>query len=178
MDFTNSQINPYQIPQSKDVILQPIEPTYLKVLQLTWLITFGIILIATVALFCFIDDWHNYWAMGIAALAYCIMVTLTVIIGTGSFKRKSYAVREHDILYKNGWIFQDFHVVPFNRIQHVVVNSGPIDRKFKLASLTLYTAAAETGDISIPGLQQEAAEQLKSFILQHINPAQTHEGLE
>jgi membrane protein YdbS with pleckstrin-like domain len=178
MDFSNLQIDIAAIPQVESVQLQPIESDYLKALRLTWTILYGIIVAALTVLFFLIDDWQNSWAIAAASIAVVVAVLLTVTIGTGSFKRKSFAVRQHDIIYKNGWLFQDVHVVPFNRIQHVVVNSGPIDRKYGLASLTLYTAAAEVNDIAIPGLKTETAEQLKSFILEQIKPTQQHEGLE
>jgi membrane protein YdbS with pleckstrin-like domain len=94
----------------------------------------------------------------------------TFIIGTGSFKRKGYAVREKDILFRTGWIIQKLHIVPFNRVQHCVVQSGPIGRKFGLASLSIYTAAANISDISIRGLKTEDAETLKGYILEQIQP--------
>jgi len=178
MNFTNLQVDVAQIPQTEILELQPIEPTYLKALRLMWAIIFSILLVAGVTLFVLVDDWQNTIAMLIAAVLFILTITLTAVIGTGSFRRKSFAVRTHDIVYKNGWIFQDTHIVPFSRIQHVVVNSGPIDRKYGLASLTLYTAAAEVNDITIPGLTLEKAEQLKSFIINQVKPSKSHEGLE
>lgn len=84
-----------------------------------------------------------------------------------SFHCLGYAIRQKDVIYKSGWIFQETSVCPFNRIQHCSVSSGPIDRKFGLATLRVYTAATE-GDISIPGLLEAEAFSIKEFITQKI----------
>lgn len=72
------------------------------------------------------------------------------ILQEKSFRSLAYCIREHDILYRRGWIIQKIMACPFNRIQHCTVDSGPIDRKYCLSSLTLYTAGAEGANITIP----------------------------
>jgi uncharacterized protein len=62
---------------------------------------------------------------------------------------------------------------PFNRIQHCAVDSGPIERSYKLATLTLYTAASEAGDVEISGLPEEFALNIREFIMKKIA---AHEG--
>ena len=42
--------------------------------------------------------------------------------------------------------------VPFNRVQHAAVNTGPLDRYFGLARLEVYTAGGQTADLSLEGL--------------------------
>jgi len=53
-------------------------------------------------------------------------------------------------------------------VQHCELVSGPIGRKYGLASIKLNTAASNNIDISIKGLKQETAEQLKAFIMEKI----------
>ncbi|MBT6208842.1 MAG: PH domain-containing protein, partial [Woeseia sp.] len=53
-------------------------------------------------------------------------------------------------------------------IQHVEKSSTPLDRKFNLASLQLYTAGGSGGDLQIHGLPTRAAEKLRVFILDKI----------
>ncbi len=54
--------------------------------------------------------------------------------------------------------------IPFNRIQHTEISRGPIERKYELSTLKIYTAGGSTSDLSIPGLEAEEAEQLKEFV--------------
>jgi uncharacterized protein len=170
MQFQNLQVQWEEIPKASTAELKPVEKTYLKVLYITWALWFIVVLAAGVTLVLLIDDIdQRLWlplVIGSAVLAAIIGFT----IGTGSFKRKAYAVREKDILFRTGWIIQKFHVVPFNRVQHCVVQSGPIGRKLGLASLSIYTAASSISDISIRGLKSEDAETLKAYILEQIQP--------
>ncbi len=165
------------IPQVQSVSLKPIHPDYLKTLRITWIIIFSILLAGSVTLFLLVDELHTTLAITIGALVYIAIASITVITGTKSFRRKKYAVRERDILYSTGWLFQNLHMVPFNRLQHCVVNMGPIDRRFGLASVSLYTAASEGKDITIHGLKLEEAEYLKDLIMQQIQPLQAHANI-
>ncbi len=172
MHFQNLQVDITTLPQLQEVALKPIEPNYLKVLRLTWLISFCILLIGLAALIYFVDDLQTLLWIGVSAGGYVVLAIFTVTIGTGSFHRKGYAIREKDVLYRTGWIVHKFHVVPFNRVQHCMVRSGPIERKYGLAGITVYTAAGDSKDITIRGLRQDEAERLKEFIMQHVQPLQ------
>ena len=85
-----------------------------------------------------------------------------------SVPKKGYAVRDKDILYKSGVFWRTVTAIPFNRIQHVEKSSTPLDRKFNLASLQLFTAGGSGGDLQIHGLPARAAEKLRVFILDKI----------
>ncbi|MFC7308313.1 PH domain-containing protein [Streptomyces monticola] len=71
-----------------------------------------------------------------------------------------YAERADDLLIQRGVLWREETVVPYGRMQLVEVESGPLQRKFGLASLQLHTAAAAT-DATIPGLDPEEAERLR-----------------
>lgn len=177
MSFSNLPINTEGLPEVQTIPFKPIHPDYLKVLRISWLLLFVIVLGILITIFVLSKKLQNPIAISIASGIYLLLLLATVIIGTGSFKRKQYAVREKDILYKTGWIFQNLHMVPFNRLQHCVVNMGPIERKFGLATLSLYTAASEGKDITIQGLPQTEAEQLKELVIQQIQALRTNENI-
>ena len=177
MSFSNLPITDTSLPQVQSVPFKSIHSDYLKVLRITWLITFGILLAGLVVLFVFVVKLQTTLFLSLGISLYLIITTVTIVSGTRSFKRKKYAVRERDILYSTGWLFQHIHMVPFNRMQHCVVNSGPIERKYGLASVSLYTAASEGKDITIHGLPQEEAEQLKDLIMQQIQPLHSNENI-
>nr|WSX50549.1 PH domain-containing protein [Streptomyces sp. NBC_00974] len=71
-----------------------------------------------------------------------------------------YAERADDLLISRGVMWRGETVVPYGRMQLVEVASGPLERRFGLASLQLHTAAAAT-DAKIPGLAPEEAERLR-----------------
>ena len=85
-----------------------------------------------------------------------------------SVPKKGYAVRERDMLYKSGVFWRTVTAIPFNRIQHVEKSSTPLDRRFGIASLQIFTAGGSGGDLKIHGLSTKTAEKLRFFILEKI----------
>ena len=82
--------------------------------------------------------------------------------------RRGYAVRDKDIAYKSGVLWQTETVVPYNRVQHAETGSGPIDRYLSLARLTVFTAGTAGGDLRIDGLGEDVAERLRVFIIDRL----------
>jgi len=85
-----------------------------------------------------------------------------------SVPRKGYAVRDRDIVYKDGVFWRTVTAIPFNRIQHVEKSSTPLDRRFQLATLQLFTAGGSGGDLKIHGLPARTAEKMRVFILEKV----------
>ncbi|MEU8779663.1 PH domain-containing protein [Streptomyces sp. NPDC048606] len=71
-----------------------------------------------------------------------------------------YAERADDLLISRGVLWREQTVVPYGRMQLVEVTSGPLERRFGLASVQLHTAAAAS-DAKIPGLVPAEAERLR-----------------
>ena len=90
---------------------------------------------------------------------------LSIILARVGFKRKGYAIREQDISYKTGLFWRSLKVIPYNRIQHVEVQQGLIERSFELARISVFTAGGGGSDLTIPGLTHDEALRLKSLII-------------
>jgi membrane protein YdbS with pleckstrin-like domain len=103
--------------------------------------------------------WLAYVGGGLAVLILLTFISIPI-----GYRKRSYALRERDLTYKKGWIFSSMITIPFNRIQHTEISRGPIERKYELSTLKIYTAGGATSDLSIPGLEAEEAEQLKEFV--------------
>lgn len=71
-----------------------------------------------------------------------------------------YCEREDDLLVRRGVLVRRLTVVPYGRMQFVDVVSGPLERRFDLAGVTLHTAAAATR-VHVPGLPLEEAARLR-----------------
>lgn len=80
---------------------------------------------------------------------------------------KKYALREHDINYHSGLIFKSLVSQPILRIQHIELKRGPIERKFGLATLQVFSAGGISYTFYIPGLEYDNAVKLREFILDH-----------
>ena len=168
MDFLNEAVLPESLPLAEAVPLIPLTPDYRKVLRLEWAITILFLLTVLVLLTVFVDRLQQPVWISIAGGAWLVLAAAWFFLMEKSFQNKAYAIRDKDVIYRSGWIIQSTHTCPFNRIQHSTVTMGPLERKFGLARLVLYTAGSNDADLSIPGLTQATAQQLKEWITKKI----------
>ncbi|MDT0689771.1 PH domain-containing protein [Salegentibacter sp. F188] len=76
-----------------------------------------------------------------------------------------YAIRERDIIYRKGFLITNTTVISFNRIQHVSISRGVLDKMLGISTLSIFTAGGSGSDISIPGLEPELAQTLKEALV-------------
>jgi membrane protein YdbS with pleckstrin-like domain len=80
-----------------------------------------------------------------------VVVTLwTLAILPRQARAYGYQLREDDLVFRRGILWQRMVAVPYGRMQLVDITHGPLDRGFGIAQLKLVTAAAATG-VTIPG---------------------------
>jgi|SRR6056297_348237 len=81
---------------------------------------------------------------------------------------RGWAVRAHDIAAKEGIFWRSITALPFARIQHAETSSGPLERWRGLARLKLFTAGGTTADLTLIGLETEAADALREHLAEQI----------
>lgn len=165
MNFTNDVIGPDQLPRYETVPTTAIESNYKKVILWNFgilIIVFGIMNTAGF----FIQDFKNLMRVFLPVSILFLGVLLTLQLK--AFERRSWAIREHDILYRHGLLSIVTTIIPFNRIQHVSVYEGVFSRMYGLAALKIYTAGGSSSDISISGLKKEDADRVREWILEKI----------
>ena len=172
--FTNPEIDISQLPRAEEVPLQPLHPTYLKLLRIEWAITVVVMILIIVPVMLFVPKFGKAPLVWLTPVAVTLLLLFYLLMQEKTFPYRAYAVRERDVLYQKGWIIRSLKVCPFNRIQNCAVQSGPLERKFGLASLTLFTAGSTGADLRINGLTQTEADNLRQFILSRIHPHATH----
>ena len=103
------------------------------------------------------------WILIAAGLV--VVVTLwTLAILPRQARAYGYQLRADDLVFRRGILWQRMVAVPYGRMQLVDITHGPLDRGFGIAQLKLVTAAAATG-VTIPGLSQQGAEQLRDTLI-------------
>ena len=172
--FTNPEIDISQLPRAEEVPLQPLHPTYLKLLRIEWAITVVVMILITIPVLMFVPKFGKAPLVWLTPVAVTLLLLFYLFMQEKTFPYRAYAVRERDVVYQKGWIIRSLKVCPFNRIQNCAVQSGPLERKFGLASLTLFTAGSNGADLRINGLTQTEADNLRQFILSRIHPHATH----
>lgn len=167
MTFQNLQLDLDQLPRAEQLEFEPMAERYPREVLAQSAISWGIILVLAftpyfaVAKPASVRVWLLLIPLGLAALAI-----ISTLVAQMAVKAKGMALREHDIAYRSGLIWRKTITLAFDRIQHVEISSGPLQRKFGLASLKFYTAGGMHVDMKIDGLTREHAEQLRHSILQ------------
>lgn len=173
VNFSNDLILLEQIPEVAQANFTPLESAYLKVQRITIGIFFLVMLLGAGAVFFFNPKIQIWWVMLATVGVLLLFLGVAWVLSTWSFQCSGYALRTHDLLYKSGWWWRTLKVVPFNRAQHLSLESGLIERQYGLASLRIYTAGASQADFSLYGVKQEVAEKLKDWISAHIQRQNT-----
>ncbi len=176
--FDNIEIQTDELPAAADVDWQPMDPGLRRQQILVGAILFAGLLVAfTIAWMLTADTLREnnarYPLVAVGGLIPLIGLWL-IIWPFVSVPRMGYAVRDKDVLYRSGVLWRQVTAIPYNRIQHVEKDTGPLDRRFGLANLKVFTAGGAGGDLRIGGLSESAAERLRGHILQRIGAAVEH----
>jgi membrane protein YdbS with pleckstrin-like domain len=100
--------------------------------------------------------WISAILWGVAA----VIVVSRLALVERNYRSWGYVEREEDLYITHGVLFRSLVAVPYGRMQLVEVASGPLERAFGLASVSLKTASIET-NATIPGLTPDEAAQLR-----------------
>jgi len=100
--------------------------------------------------------WISAILWGIAA----VIVIVRLALVERHYRSWGYVEREDDLYITHGVLFRSLVAVPYGRMQLVEVESGPLERSFGLATISLKTASSET-NATIPGLTPDEATRLR-----------------
>ena len=119
-------------------------------------------LVLSIPLACVFLFAHEQWALYVSfalVAGYVIgLVVCLAVLPQIRFVRWRYELTDDYLDIARGIIWRKRFVIPFIRVQNTDTQQGPILRAFKLASVTVSTAA---GKHEIPGLDVMVAEQVR-----------------
>jgi uncharacterized protein len=135
-----------------------LSPNYRSLRRLTTLIFIPIIFVPPAVLVWALTD-IRWISVVILAVGAVLLLIRLVLVGR-TWRSWGYVEREDDLYITHGVLFRTLVAVPYGRMQLVEVASGPLERAFGLATVTLKTASAET-NATIPGLTPDEATRLR-----------------
>jgi membrane protein YdbS with pleckstrin-like domain len=135
-----------------------LSPKYLSMRQLTSLVVPPILFTIPAVIVGLTTG--RWWISGLIWAAAVVIVLLRLGFVGRNWRSWGYVEREDDLYITHGVMFRSLIAVPYGRMQLVEVESGPLERAFDLATVTLKTASPETG-ARIPGLSPEEATRLR-----------------
>lgn len=169
MDSPSRLVSP-PIADDSAELLEPLHPNA----RLNWILSAVIgsgilVLVGCVAEILFTRGARHwpwpFWLPVISLASGAVLVIASIGLAVLRFRRFGYRLREKDLIVQSGLIWRTRRCVPRARIQHVDIDSGPIDRALGLVEVKLYVAGGIGAVAELPGLSPEAAEQLKEALI-------------
>ena len=117
------------------------------------------------------------WFFPLLTLAWAAM-TVALIWHTLAwpqiaYRHTRYRVDPLGIEIESGVIWRSIVHVPVSRVQHTDVSQGPVERRYGLATLTIYTAGTEYARVDLGGLAHPRALAIRD----HLLPKRSDDGV-
>jgi membrane protein YdbS with pleckstrin-like domain len=178
--FSNPAMMLDDLPRHQNLELLQVMPDYKKILFIERTIFWLVLIIAfSIAVFYF-HVTKNQWLIMGGYIILSMLLGVFLFTAVKAFDNMGYALRKHDLVFRKGWLFEKLHIIPLKKIQHCQVKRGPLERRYGLASLKIFTAGGAGADITLSGLTQHDAERLKDWLVitpgESINPNPDEDG--
>lgn len=124
---------------------------------LAWLVP---MVVAAVVVAVVVTEWS--W---IAAAVLVVVIVWGLWLIRRQVSAMSYLELAEDLVIRKGRVFRQVSSIPYGRLQYVDLQSGPLERKYGMATLQIFTASPSTS-ATLPGLLIETAEQMRERLMQ------------
>jgi membrane protein YdbS with pleckstrin-like domain len=138
-----------------------VSPKYI-VVDVVGTLVFTVAAVVVTSLPAFFSGVAWLWLIPAAVLVVMLIVVAFIPRRVRSI---GYELRDDDLLFRRGLLWQRFVSVPYGRMQLVDINRGPVSRILGLSDLRFVTAAASSG-VAIPGLAAQDAEDLRDRLVE------------
>ncbi|MCL7989409.1 PH domain-containing protein [Sphingobacterium sp. lm-10] len=167
--FENDPIDLDMLPQWETVSFYNISKKYRFLIVtntvLIWLLALAILAIVVVTS----DEGSMDKQVWIGTSIFLTLLCgVYLVFNLISFRRRGYAIRQHDVLYRAGVFSQYTVVIPIKHIQHIKVKTSVIGRLLGLVSVELFTAGAGK-DMHIAGLDNQHALALQQHLSERVS---------
>ena len=97
----------------------------------------------------------------------CVLVfaTLSYRWPPRAYQHTSYRVDDQGIEIRRGVYWRVVINVPRSRVQHIDVSQGPIERRYGLGTLVIYTAGTDHAKVELEGLEHGRALRIREHLL-------------
>jgi len=103
--------------------------------------------------------------VGLLFLVVTLSLLATLILPRLAWSHASWRLLPLVLEIRRGVLFRRVISVPRARVQHTDVERGPIERRFGLATLVIYTAGHDDSEIRLEGLEHGVALALRDRLL-------------
>ncbi len=103
--------------------------------------------------------------LGVGAVIILGLLARAWIWPEVAHRYRSYTVSPASIEIRKGVLWRRVASVPRTRVQHTDVSQGPLERRFGLGTLVIYTAGTEHSKVALSGLSHGTASRIRDHLL-------------
>jgi membrane protein YdbS with pleckstrin-like domain len=144
----------------------PLDPRFVSLQrELGWYWTAVMSVLLLIATFVVLGPRRWYWCLLIWAIATPVLGYYSYRWAAIMYRYMSYRVDDEGIEIRSGVIWRAVSNVPRSRVQHTDVAQGPLERKYGLGKLIIYTAGTHHSRVELPGLEHQTALAIRDHLL-------------
>lgn len=148
---------------------QQLDPRAIKLWRTTYLVGFGIFILAMLAVSIsvgFAAPAARIWlALGWMALtALCLWFSFWH--PPRYYRTWRWRIDAKVLEIRSGKLVERTRLIPLNRLQHVDLERGLFERMYGLSSLVIHTAGTHAAATTIPGLEADTAARLRDHLVE------------
>lgn len=153
-----------------------VEANYKNQLRFGNTLFLGVFFIAAIVGAIWIEKMPTWIPLTIAAQLFVLWFILFVFWAPARARVTSYALEPEVVSFRVGALWHRETAVTHNRLQHIEIERGPVERILGLSRLKLYTAGGVGSDLTIPGLAPRVSEQIRDNLIAKIRQEELHDG--
>jgi membrane protein YdbS with pleckstrin-like domain len=111
------------------------------------------------------DGWSGIARWVLYLVGFALIAWLGWRYAAAAYARTQFALDEAGLRIRRGIVWRSETLVPRSRVQHIDLNRGPLDRRYGLATLKVYTAGTKLASVSVDGLHEARAAELRDALV-------------
>lgn len=116
------------------------------------------------------DDLPPAQKLAAGAALVLLLALLGALVGS-RLRHQRWKLDAEGLWLRQGRMWRKETRVPLNRVQHVDLKHGPLERRAGLATLVVHTAAVHLNGITVRGIPEADAERLRDTLARQLDDA-------
>jgi uncharacterized protein len=105
------------------------------------------------------------FAFAILAVYLAVAVWIVWLYPRAYYHALEFGIDDHGITIERGVWWRSHTSLPRIRVQHSDVSQGPLQRRYGVATLKLYTAGSHYNKVELPGLRHDEAVAIRDALI-------------
>lgn len=146
--------------------MTPLDPRFIPLQrEVGWYVSGVVSITLLVASLALLGPRRWYWCLLIWLVGSAAVAWFSYRWPAVEYRHLGYRVDDDGIEIRSGVFFRAVSSVPRSRVQHTDVAQGPLERKYGLGRLVIYTAGTAHSRIELAGLEHQTALALRDHLL-------------